>query len=143
MKQNKKANPLDIRSLRPYAVMLVKNALPNAPDQGQRLVEFHDVFTQRILTVYKYSNTTPTCWQEAFSAAMLTRIYGEAPAYPAFSPPILRKRHVSVPHTQAEEQAIQFKIRPNQTTADTDLSKIGGSNPEYTAHMPSTSRYAS
>ena len=56
--------------------MLVKNALPNAPDQGQRLVEFHDVFTQRILTVYKYSSTTPTCWQEAFSPAMLTRIYG-------------------------------------------------------------------
>jgi hypothetical protein len=71
---------------------------------------------------------------------MLTRIYGEAPAYTAFSPPILGKRHVSLPYTLAEEQAIQLKIRRNQADADTDLSRIGGSNPKYTAHMPSTSR---
>lgn len=76
----------------------------------------------------------------AFQTAAISGIYGVSPAYAAFSPPILGKRHVWLPDTLAEQQAIRLKSWPNLATADTDLARIGGSYPEYTAHMPSTSR---
>jgi len=67
---------------------------------------------------------------------------GKAPAYTAFLPPILAKRRVLTPYTLPRQHAIQRKTRPNQATANTDLSRIGGSPLEYTAVTPSTSRWA-
>jgi hypothetical protein len=65
------------------------------------------------------------------------------PEYMAFSPPILGERRVLAPHTLAKEHAIQCITGINRAVADTDLARIDGSNPEYTAHMPSTLRYVS
>ncbi len=43
VKGDKTADPLDIRLLSPYAVVLIANHFPKAPKQSRGLVHFHDL----------------------------------------------------------------------------------------------------
>lgn len=74
---------------------------------------------------------------------MLASVYITKPGYAAFAPPILPRRHVQTPSIPGFMQINLTKDLAGRVFSADRLARIGGAIPEYTADLPSTSRWAS
>jgi len=104
------------------------NSMPYLP------IEIHCSQTQQFV----FSHMT-----RSFGGTMIASIDGAGPGYMTLTPHILAPRHVSPPPILGNNLAIHHTNPSGWPSSTEAQARMDGSFPEYMAHAPSTSRWAS